>query len=878
MYFNEKETNRKVKNIVSKPRKYKTKLQFWLFKLLILGIIALIASGCAMGFGVFKGILKSAPDVTAEDVQPTGFSSIILDSKDREIQKLSNYESNREEVQLKDIPEDLKNAFIAIEDIRFYQHSGIDMQGIVRAAYQGIKTRDLSQGASTITQQLIKNNVFNMGNEKTLIEKVERKIQEQYAAIKLEKEMSKDDILLAYLNTINLGEGTLGVESASKTYFGKEVSELNLSECAVIASITQNPTRYNPIYNPNDNATRRAITLKYMLDAQMISQEQYDEAINDDVYTRIQEVHQQKKDDPKASSYSYFVDALIHDVVEDLQNKLGYNETQAYNLVYSGGLTIYSTQDTAVQKICDKEFDDEANFVNLPSGSKYAISYQLSVTHINNKTDNYNERDFAKYKGVDADKLFFATKDEAKTAVEEYRNTLIAESDKYTENLTCTIQPQFSYTIMDQKNGHVMALVGGRGKKSGNLTLNRATDTTRQPGSTFKVLAAYVAALDTAGKSLATVYDDAPYCYEGSSVPVRNYYGGYRGLNTIRTAIRDSMNIITCKCMADVTPQTGYDYLINMGFTTLVDSETGADGRVYSDITQTLCLGGITRGVTNLELTAAYASIANKGSYNKPILYTKIKDHKGNIILDNTNNEGKQVMKESTAWLLTNAMEDVVKAGTATAAGLGTGMAAAGKTGTTSDNLDHWFVGYSPYYTAGIWSGVDSNETFLTNGVEKIIWAKIMNQVCELKKKKIKGFDYCKDISAASVCRKCGKLAVGNLCNKASGGSQVITEYFARNTIPTERCDCHVKVTICADSKLLARDDCPNKKTVIMVKRPEDGRNINSNSDELVPEKKCKKNHKKKESTKKSNKENAEDSESTEAEASTTELLPMVDE
>ena len=875
MYFNEKETNRKVKNIVSKPRKYKTKFQFWLFKLMILGIIALVVCVCAMGLGVFKGILKSAPDVTAEDVQPTGFSSIILDSKDREIQKLSNYESNREEVQFKDIPENLKNAFIAIEDIRFYQHSGIDMQGIVRAAYHGIKTRDLSQGASTITQQLIKNNVFNMGNEKTLIEKVERKIQEQYAAIKLEKEMSKEDILLAYLNTINLGEGTLGVESASKTYFGKNVSELNLSECSVIASITQNPTRYNPIYNPNDNATRRAITLKYMLDANMITQAEYDEAINDDVYARIQEVHQQKKEDPKASSYSYFVDALINDVVEDLQNKLGYNETQAYNLVYSGGLTIYSTQDTAVQKICDKEFDNEANFANLPSGSKYAISYQLSITHINNKTDNYNERDLAKYRGVEPDKMFFATKDDAKAAVEEYKDTLIAESDKYTENLTCTIQPQFSYTIMNQKNGRVMALVGGRGKKSGNLTLNRATDTTRQPGSTFKVLAAYVAALDTAGKSLATVYDDAPYCYEGSSVPVRNYYGGYRGLNTIRTAIRDSMNIITCKCMADVTPQTGYDYLMNMGFTTLVDQETGADGKVYSDITQTLCLGGITRGVTNLELTAAYASIANKGSYNKPILYTKIKDHKGNVILDNTKNEGKQVMKESTAWLLTNAMEDVVKAGTATVANLGTGMAVAGKTGTTSDNLDHWFVGYSPYYTAGIWSGVDSNETFLTNGVEKIIWAKIMNQVCELKKKKVKGFDYCNDISSASVCKKCGKLAVNKLCNKASGGSQVITEYFARNTIPTEKCDCHVKVTICEDSKLLARDDCPHKKTVIMVKRPEDGSNITADNDELVPEKKCKKNHKKKEPAQKTDDTPVE---TTQEEATTTEHVPMVDE
>lgn len=838
MNFNENETSRKIKSLVSKPTKYKKKCGLWIFRIVLILIVAIGVSAIGCGLGVFHGILSSAPDIDEINVLPSGFSSVIYNQQEVEIQKLSNYESNREEVSLNQVPVDLQNAFIAIEDSRFYEHNGIDLKGIVRAGFLGLTSGDFSQGASTITQQLLKNNVFGVGGEDSTMERIERKIQEQYLAIELEKRMTKKEILEAYLNTINLGEGTLGVQSASKTYFDKEVAELNLSECAVLAAITQNPTKYNPITNPNNNATRRAIVLQYMLDDGMITEEEYTEAITDDVYTRIQEVNQKKSS--TSTSYSYFVDALIKEVVTDLEEKLGYNETQAYNALYSDGLQIYSTQDTGIQNICDNEFKNEDNFKTSSFSSVYALSYQFSVLTAKGETINYSEADVARFLGyASSDEMFFTTKKEGRKAVKNFRKSVMKED--YTilgENISLTLEPQLSYSMIDQSNGYVVALVGGRGQKSGNLTLNRATDTTKQPGSTFKVLSTFVPALDTAGITLGTVYDDCPYNYENSSKPVNNYYSsGYRGLNTVRDAIRDSMNIITAKCMADVTPQVGYDYLLNMGFTTLVEKEVGSDGTVYSDIQQSLCLGGITKGVTNLELTAGYTTIANKGTYNKPILYTKILDHDGNVLIDNTS-ESKQVMKESTAWLLTNAMKDVVSSGTGTAARLSTPMAVAGKTGTTSNDYDHWFVGFTPYYTAGIWCGYDSNRTFLTGGVEKHLWAKIMNEVNEYKGLTAKDFDACKGITSCSICRKCGKLAVKDLCSKDPRGTMIRTEYYASGTEPTEKCDCHTKVKICKDSGLPASEYCPKShtETKVYITRPKDSKGTTADSKYELPE------------------------------------------
>ena len=361
---------------------------FYIMLALILGVVII---GSSAGIGVFNGIRDNAPDISNIDVTPRGFSTFVYDTDGNQIAKLVSTDSNRIPVTGDMIPELLSKAFVAIEDERFYEHNGIDIQGIIRAGYVGITTRDFSQGASTITQQLLKNSVFSGWTDETFIQSVKRKIQEQYLAVQLEKSMSKDDILLNYMNTINLGQNTLGVQAASLRYFNKPVSDLNLSECAVIAAITQNPSRFNPITHPEKNAERRTKVLNNMLKHKFITQIEYDTALADDVYSRIQNVNQETGGDSTINSY--FVDALTNDVIDDLI-AAGYNETQAYTLLYSGGLKIYSTQDPDIQRICDSVFQDESNY---PEGTKYLLAYELSIKAADGTVTNHSSEMFQAY-------------------------------------------------------------------------------------------------------------------------------------------------------------------------------------------------------------------------------------------------------------------------------------------------------------------------------------------------------------------------------------------------------------------------------------------------------------------------------------------------
>ena len=816
MNYNKKSIQQKKKMLESKSIRRKQKVKLYSFRFGLIFLVAIFAVAGGTAFGIFQGIIASAPDISEISIEPTGYVTTIYDKDGKEIQTLSDYTSNRIDVEIDKIPKQLQNAFVAIEDTRFYEHKGIDVKGMFRALFSNISHGGITEGASTITQQLIKNNVFHVGDGETnFYARVKRKIQEQYLALQVEKKFSKKEILKNYLNTINLGQGTLGVQAAAKQYFDKDVSDLTLSECGVLAAITRNPSYYDPVEYPEHNKERQERVLGKMLTQKMITEEEYNEALEDDVYERIQKVNSKKKDD---GVYSYFVDALIKQIVTDLQDNLGYTQTQAYRMLYSGGLSIYSTQDSKLQKIVDKEINDEDNY---PSPTKYSLNYRLSLVKEDGTEENYSEYDVLNYfkdKGRKSASLIYSSKSKAKSDVKRFRKTVVKEGDKVTgESFHMVIQTQASVTLMDQKSGTVRALAGGRGEKTSNLTLNRATGAPRQPGSTFKVLSTFLPALDTAGKSLATVYDDSPYYYAGTDTRVNNWYSGYyRGLSTIREAITHSLNIVTAKTMEDVTPQVGYDYLMNLGFTTLVDHEVDESGKVHSDIIQPLALGGITNGVTNLELTAAYNAIANKGVYVKPRLYTKIVDHDGNELYKNKK-ESKKVMKETTAWLLTNAMEDVIRKGTGTKAQLDTSMAAAGKSGTTSNDIDFWFTGYTPYYTASVWMGYDINKSFSGGNYTKIIWKEIMDQTISTKNLKVKKFDSCKGIVKRTICTKSGKLAVKGVCDHAAGGSCAKVEYFAKGTEPKKECDVHTKVTICKDSNLPAGQYCPATSQVTKI-------------------------------------------------------------
>ncbi|NBH82204.1 PBP1A family penicillin-binding protein [bacterium C-53] len=815
MNYGKKGAKKRQKTLTSKTAKLGKMFGVTFFKALLICIVAVGIIGLCAGVGLFKGILDSAPDISTLDVRPSGYSSVVYDSAGNQTTKLIAQNSNRAYQTMDKIPVDLQHAFVAIEDERFYDHNGIDIKGIIRAGIIGITSGKFSEGASTITQQLLKNNVFTgWTSESSFAEKVKRKIQEQYLAVELEKVMDKETILEYYMNTINLGQNTLGVQTASLRYFNKPVSEINLSEAAVIAAITQNPSRLNPISHPENNKERRNKVLRNMLDQGYITQAAFDEAMNDDVYSRIQTVNEETE---STTIYSYFVDELTNQIMTDLKEKGGYTDTQAYNLLYSSGLSIYTTQDPQIQEICDRVTADPANY---PETVKWLLDYKLSTKTASGETKNYSSEMFQTYfKQTNSNfRMLYDDEASAQAAVAEYKAAVLAPGEEViAEDMHLTPQPQISVTVIDQSTGYVKAVVGGRGKKEASLTLNRATDTRRQPGSTFKVVSTYAPALDSAGKTLASVEVDAPFNYANGR-PVSNWYGSaYKGICTLRYGIEQSLNIVTVKCLTDITPQLGFDYLKNFGFTTLVDREVRADGTIVSDITQSLALGGITYGVKNVELNAAYAAIANGGTYIKPVYYTKILDHDGNILLENEP-ESRQVIKPATAFLLTDAMVDVVTKGTGGSVNFGN-MAIAGKTGTTSDYNDVWFSGYTPYYTCTTWAGYDNN-TKLSTPVEKALAKKIWRGVMEEIHQGLeyKSFTTPEGITNATVCNKSGKLSVDGLCTLDGSAHN---EYFIAGTEPVEVCDCHVVGPVCAATGLRAGATCPFSTQGIFITSPE---------------------------------------------------------
>ena len=325
MDFTKKGAIKAQKELVSKLPRNRRKFNVSLFKTLLVLILAFVIVGVGAGFGALKGILDDTPNVNAEALIPTEYKTTLVYQNGKEVATLANFDSNREYVYYDSIPANLVNAFVAIEDRRFWEHNGIDVQGIARAFVQGLSKGNFDEGASTLTQQLIKNNVFNVGlNETTFLQSLERKVQEQYLAVEMEKQISKEHIVEYYLNTIYLGQGCYGIETAAKTYFGKELSQLTISECAVLASIPQNPSKYDPLLNPEDNATRKKMVLKYMLDLEYITKAEYDEALSDKVYDRIKKVSQKETKEQKTEVNSYYTDEVIKQLQSDLEAK-GYS-------------------------------------------------------------------------------------------------------------------------------------------------------------------------------------------------------------------------------------------------------------------------------------------------------------------------------------------------------------------------------------------------------------------------------------------------------------------------------------------------------------------------------------------------------------------------
>lgn len=640
---------------------------------------------------------------------------------------------NRSWVSYNKMPQNLTNAFIAIEDERFWKHSGVDWKRTFGAVLQFAGGND-SYGGSTITQQLIKN--ITKEDETT----IQRKVREIFRALSLTKKHSREEILEMYLNTINLSRNNYGVQAAANYYFGKDVSELDLVECAALAAIPKSPTKYDPVRNPNENKRRRGYVLDKMAELGWISQEECDAAKNTELVINITVL-----DGTVTKSNSYFKDTLIEQIIADLKEEYGYSREYASNIIYSGGLKIYATIDPEIQTIMEEVFADPDTFQRVSDG----------------------------------------------------------------------IQPQAAMVIMDPYTGDVKGVVGGR-EKTGDRDLNRATQSRRQIGSAIKPLTVYAPAMDLGLINYSTVFDDTPLEYKadlGRYWP-KNAPARYDGLLSVNRAVEVSKNTIAIKVLQKMTPEYSYNFSQNkLHLNSLVASD--------KDLAP-LALGGLTNGLTVMEVTAAYSIFPNGGMYSSPRLYTRVLRNDDTVLLERNSNP-EYAVSSDTAQVLTKILQNVVSNGTAAGITLDKKINVAGKTGTTNNDKDRYFVGFTPYYTAACWFGYDTPKylgKFRSNPA-MIAWEKVMTRVHEKYinaassgGEPLKKFDYSR-LTQVAVCSDSGLLP-SDACGHDLRGSRVSYGWFAKSQIPTKTCDTHMLVDWDSTTARVATPYCP-ASTVMKV-------------------------------------------------------------
>lgn len=657
---------------------------------------------------------------------------------------------NRIWADLEQIPKDLQKAVVAIEDKRFYTHKGVDWHGTARAIFSTIFGGSV-QGGSTITQQLVKN--VTGDNQNT----VKRKVMEIYRAQELEKRYEKDEILEAYLNEVYFGYSCYGVVTASLKYFNKDVSELSLAECASLIAITNNPSLYDPLqtdWGLENNRTRQLLVLGAMLEQEKIDQAAYDAAKEENVvfsngYTILGgrvDVDTDKKDDTDTdggdeqpeeetetatSSQSYFTDAVIEDVAAALVEKYGL--TDSTNPV-TGKVT------TA--------FDQGVNMV-------YGKGYKIYTTQ------NPDYQKIAEEVCTDTSNLPYTS---------SYTNSY---GEKETEQL------QVGMTIVDPYTGYVVAMVGGAGVKQYDRGWNWATSA-RQCGSAIKPISVYAPALDDGTINGASTIDDYPVMVLNGSVYPKNANGRYMGLTPLHTAIARSTNTCAVRVVQEYGTSRSYDFMTNkLGFTTLTSQDAQQVGNMG--------LGGLDRGVTTEEMAAAFAAFANEGIYTAPRTFVRVEDADGNVILENEA-KASVAMKDTTAALMNSLLQEVINGGTGYEGRI-SGMHVAGKTGTTNNDQDRYFVGYTPYYSCAVWVGYVHNQRIVASGNPAAsMWQKVMSRIhADLPDK---DFFSCSGLTYVKVCADSGLLATDS-CAEDCRGSRVYSALVAADNAPSAYCNMH---------------------------------------------------------------------------------------
>lgn len=893
----------------SKQKKKKKNKIILFFQVSFLLIILLGFVGVGVTFGLVKAALKDVPPIDPSQIPlMLDENSVIYDSKGNLLEKIQS-NSLRTIVKYEDIDEDLKNAFIATEDRTFFEHQGFNFRRLVGAALEGLKTKSMPKGTSTITQQLARNiYLAEIKSEKSLT----RKIKEAYYAVQIERALQKEQIFEAYLNTVALGSGANGVQAAAQKYFSKDAKDLDLVESALIAGITQWPSRHSPfitkrkedvaeddyildesddiytiVFN-EESLDRFGDVLFFMELNGFITEEEYEEAKNTDLKTKLNPGKLKNTD-----ISSFFTDLVKDDVISALMEEFPEISTkeEAQNMLYTQGLQIYSTLDLEMQTKLENVYANNENFPklntskkdsagNLKSKTGSIVLYKqenvissdnhLKIPKSHFKYDDngnlvlYKNRilDFislyekkeivgiqvklkdtykltenqeafiykggvvkipAQYKSYDKNKNLIVSKDFLKEQSDFFKkddagNILIAK-ENYSISSKGTVQPQSSSVIIDYTKGQIKALIGGR-NITGQRQYNRAINP-RQPGSAIKPLAVYTPAIDN-NWTAASIIDDVPhYDAKGNRWP-KNWYErnwdrehtGYWGLRPLREAIEQSMNVPAVIVSERLGISTSVEYLKKMGVTTIVESGGRSDMN-----SSAMALGGMTRGISPLELTSAYGSLANEGIHIKPQSFTKVTDRNGNIILENKPMKN-YVVDPKVSFIMTDMLKGAVDNGTGRGARLESNMPVAGKTGTTSDNYDAWFVGYTPYYVGGVWIGNDLQIDLGTGSkLSSALWKKIMTEIH--KDLPVKQFEKPEGIIQVAIDKVSGKLAT-ELSARDQRGSMVRNEYFIKGTEPTEYDDVHVEAVIDSETGKLATAYCPDNVIgkLVFIKRP----------------------------------------------------------
>lgn len=867
-------------------------------KFLRFAVIAAGVGAVAVG-GVTFMVIKDAPEINPDNIYDLlSENSVIYDTEGNIVDNVYSGDALRTNIAYQQLPQDLVDAFISIEDKTFETHNGFNIVRIFGAIWESITTGERISGTSTITQQLARNlYLTDTKSERSMV----RKIKEAYYTVILERALSKEQILEAYLNTIYLGFNSNGVQAASQAYFSKDVEDLTLVECALMAALPQSPSfapvkriatedvedfealdiiekndEWTTYYNPSGEK-RLLLVLYFMHDQGKITDEEYETAKNTSIRDSI---------DPgtsviTANSSSFFSDYVVDRVIKDLSQEFGIDEEEAADLVYNGGLQIHSTLSLDIQKIVEEEFAKTGNFPAIGYATKdrsgnildseggvllYSMATYFSEngdfiladkefkwnddggltvykgnrlniykTSVQGQTDYsvefknlYEVKDGilysraggvwnipAEYKDRDGDgnlliaARYFTEKPEAFSNNDN--GTLTLHSGYYTLKQP-VMQPQSAMVILDYETGQMKAMIGGRGIQ-GRRLYNRAT-AARQPGSSIKPLSVYSVALQSAVDgtghwTAASPIDDAPIKYGGAAWP-KNWYEGYTGINTLRRAVEQSINACAVNLWMQLDPQMSVDFLTNMGVTTLVEY-----GSVNDINASALALGGMTKGISPMEMTAAYGAIGNGGVYTEPICYTRVTNRSGDVLLEKTPIT-HQVMDESVASLMTNIMETTVTNGIAGAAKIAA-QPVAGKTGTTSERYDVWFCGLTPQYSAAVWIGNDVNIPMNQgSGAAASLWSRIMQRVCAgLPREE---FQMRGEFVTATVDRISGKLPTS--LSSADPRGTLISEIFIEGTVPAESDDAHVVVSVCADTGYLATPYCPNAVSKLAVIRP----------------------------------------------------------